>query len=489
MSQFITPLPVQPLNTKAMLKAATVVLWGLVAVVSLNAGNHAISADNRKLPNVVVILIDDMGYTDLGCYGSKFFETPNIDRLAREGMRFTDGYAACPVCSPTRASIIAGKFPARLNLTDWLPGRADRPSQMLLRPKIQQALPLEEFTLAEALAAVGYKCGAVGKWHLGERGFLPEDQGFHRNVGGTEKGSPPGGYFKFKTPSLELDEGQYLTDELHKAADLFIKQHVDEPFFLYLSHYAVHIPLQAKAELTEHYRQKLLSAEQTRPTHTNPIYAAMIHSVDQGVGRLLDTLDRLKLSDNTIIFFTSDNGGLSVPEGPNTPATSNSPLKTGKGYLYEGGIREPFIVRFPGTVPAGTTCQTPVVSMDIYPTVMELAGVQTHQQLDGVSLVPLLKQTGTPERQALYWHYPHYSNQGGKPGGAVRMGDYKLIEFYEDNHLELYNLRTDVGENQNLADAQPDRTRSLHAQLATWRNAVKAQMMTPNPNYQPNTKP
>jgi arylsulfatase A-like enzyme len=422
-----------------------------------------------------------MGWKDVGCNGSTFFETPNIDRLASQGMRFTDGYAACPVCSPTRASILTGRYPARLHLTDWLPGRTDRPSQKLLRPKFRQYLPLEEMTIAKALKPLGYVSASIGKWHLGGPPYYPEHHGFDLNVGGTQGGSPPGGYFKFKTPTLTArNDQEYLTDRLTEEAEKFIDQNKDKPFFLYLAHYAVHIPLQAKKDIISKYQAKVKPGEE----QNNPIYAAMVESVDQSVGRVMRKLDDLRIADRTVIFFTSDNGGLSVKEGPNTPSTSNAPLRAGKGYLYEGGIREPMIVRWPGMTKPGSVCNVPVSSIDFFPTILEMAGLPK-QQVDGVSLVPLLKQTAGLKRDAIFWHYPHYSNQGGKPGGAVRKGDYKLIEFYEVGKLELYNLKEDIGEKNDLAAKAPEKVKEMQGMLNEWRQRVNAQMPTPNPEYKP----
>jgi arylsulfatase A-like enzyme len=430
-----------------------------------------------------------MGWRDTGCYGSTFYQTPHIDRLAAGGMRFTQAYAACPVCSPTRASILTGKYPARLHLTDWLPGRSDRPSQKLLRPKIRQHLPLEEVTLARALRPLGYVSASIGKWHLGGKPYYPEKHGFDLNVGGTEKGSPPGYFYPYRNRNFSIptlpggQPGEYLTDRLTSEAEKFIGKNKDKPFFLYLAHYAVHIPLQAKKDLIAKYRER---AKPGRPQH-NPVYAAMVASVDQSVGRIVKTLADLKLAERTVIIFTSDNGGLSVKEGPSTPATSNAPLRAGKGYLYEGGIREPLIVRWPGVTRPRSVCDVPVCSVDFFPTVLEMAGAKkdARRSVDGVSLVPLLRRSGGLKRDALYWHYPHYSNQGGKPGGAVRRANYKLIEFYEDGKRELYNLKDDPGEKQDLAAKMPDKVKELHRVLQDWRKAVKAQMPTANPDYQP----
>jgi arylsulfatase A-like enzyme len=456
-------------------------LFLLGALLSTISASSSIAADAPR-PNFVLIVLDDFGWADLGCYGSTYHETPNIDSLARRGLRFTNGYAACPVCSPSRAAIMTGRYPARLQLTDWLPGRADRPSQMLRRPPIRQQLPLEETTLAEALKPAGYSSASIGKWHMGGPPFWPEHQGFDRNIGGTQTGSPPGGYFRFKTPSLQArDDAEYLTDRLTDEAIALVEQNRARPFFLYLAHYAVHIPLQARPEL--------LARFQTKPTsgsaQHNPIYAAMIRSVDDGVGRLMRKLDELGIADHTVVLFTSDNGGLSVNEGPNTPATSNSPLRAGKGYLSEGGIRVPMIVAWPGVTRPGSVCDVPVSGQDLYPTVLQIAGVgsTTGQVIDGESLVPLLRETGPLRRDTLFWHYPHYSNQGGKPGGAIRQGNLKFIEWYEDGRVELYDLAADPGEQKDLAAERPADAARLRDRLARWRKAVAAQMPTPNPEY------
>jgi arylsulfatase A len=435
-------------------------------------------------PNFVFILADDLGWSDVACYGSTFYKTPNIDRLASEGMRFTDAYTSGPVCSPTRASIMTGKYPARLHLTDWLPGRQDRASQKLLRPEIEHHLPLEEATLAEALKKAGYVSASIGKWHLGGPGFLPQDQGFDLNVAGDATGSPISYFAPFRNglhvmPGLEqAADGEYLTDRLTTEAEKFIEANRDRPFFLYLAHYAVHTPLKAKQEMID----KFLAQHPTGP-QTNAIYAAMIESVDDSVGRIVKKLEDLNLADRTVIFFTSDNGGLATKEGPNTPSTSNAPLRDGKGYLYEGGIRVPLIVRWPGSIRPGVAEHTPVSSIDFYPTILAMAGLITNNPVDGVNILPVLKQQGPLGRDRLYWHYPHYSNQGGKPCGAVREGDLKLVQFFEDGRLELYNLRDDISEIHNLASTLPATAAALRTKLKAWRTAQDAQMMEPNPDY------
>lgn len=436
-------------------------------------------------PNIVLIAIDDLGWSDTGCYGSTFYQTPQIDRLAAQGIRFTDAYAAGPVCSPTRASFMTGKHPARLQLTDWLPGRQDRPSQRLLKPEIQRHLPREETTIAEALQEAGYACASIGKWHLGGRGFLPQDQGFDLNIAGDDAGSPLSYFAPFRNgprvmPGLEEGRaGEYLTDRLTEEAERFIDTHRERPFFLYLSHFAVHIPLRAKDDLVQKY-------EAIRPgqTQTNVIYAAMMASVDESIGRIVKKLDETGLLDRTVVIFTSDNGGLSVVEGPHTPATSNAPLRMGKGYVYEGGIRVPLIIRWPARIAPGRVDPTPVSSVDLFPTILALAHLPAAAAIDGVSLLPLLERTGSIQRNQLFWHYPHYSNQGGAPAGAVREGDFKLIQFYEDGRLELYNLRADVGEKTNLAAILPEKAAALRTALSSWRRSVHAQMMDPNPDYQ-----
>jgi arylsulfatase A len=460
---------------------ASLATLGILAAVLLPATTDAARAEHPPRLNFVFILIDDMGWRDLGCYGSTFHETPNIDRLAGQGMRFTDAYAACPVCSPTRASILTGKYPARLHLTDYLTGRSDRPSQKLLRPKVRQYLSLDERTIAKELKERGYVSASIGKWHLGGEAYSPVKHGFDVNVGGTITGSPPGGHFHFRTPTLTArDDKEYLTDRLTEEAEKFMEQNKERPFFVYLSHYAVHIPLEAKKHLLAKYQAKAKPSD----GQTNALYAAMVESVDDSVGRVMKKLEQLGIADRTVVFFTSDNGGLSVEEGPNTPATSNAPLRAGKGFLYEGGIREPLIVKWPGVTQPGSMCRIPVCSIDFFPTMLQMAGATADSTLvDGVSLVSLLRQTGEWKREALYWHYPHYSNQGGRPSGAIRQGDFKLIEFIEDGRRELYNLREDIGEKSDLAASMPGKAETLHAMLKTWRRSVSAQMPTPNPGY------
>jgi arylsulfatase A-like enzyme len=462
-------------------------LAALLVVAGPAAPAQAAAAEPAPRLNVIVILADDLGWADLGCYGSTYHKTPHLDRLAAAGARFTHAYAAAPVCSPTRAALMTGKYPARLNLTDWLPGRPDRPDQKLLRPVINQELPASEVTLAAALKAAGYATGHVGKWHLGGTGAGPLQRGFGLNIAGDQAGSPLSYFAPFRSkgkggrfmPGLErAPEGEYLTDRLTAEAEKFLDANRDRPFFLYLAHYAVHIPLRAKPGTAAKHKPGPPGRQ------GNPIYAAMLASLDESVGRILRKLEELKLAGRTVVVFTSDNGGLATLEGPNTPATINAPLREGKGYLYEGGLRVPLIVRWPGVARAGATLATPVCSIDLFPTLLEGCGVKPRAKVDGGSLVPVLK--GGALERALFWHYPHYSNQGGRPGGAVRAGRYKLIEFYEDGRRELYDVVKDAGESRNLIAERKEVAKELGDKLAAWRKEVGARMPRPNPKYAPN---
>lgn len=461
---------------------------GLSAASLTVTGTPPVSSAPEKKLNFVFILIDDMGWADTGCYGSTFHETPNIDRLASEGMRFTDGYAACPVCSPTRASIMTGKYPARLNLTNFLVGKRWPENSPILPVEWRHYLPEEELTVAEALKSAGYTTGYIGKWHLGGTSeFWPENQGFDVNIGGCQSGMPKSFFWPEwdnNPPIKGRFNGEYLPDRLAGEAVKFIEDNRDRPFFLCLAHYAVHVPIQSKKDYIAKYKEKIKPGN----SQNNAVYAGMIQSVDESVGKVIKKLEELNISDRTVVFFMSDNGGLSVQEGPkewNTPATSNAPLRAGKGYLYEGGIREPWIVKWPGVVNPAGVCSVPVTSVDFYPTILEMAGIEDEMKhlCDGESIVSLLKKTGGLNRNAVYWHYPHYSNQGGRPGGAVRCGDYKLIERYEDGSLELYNLKEDIGEQHDLSDRMPGKTLELRKLLDGWRKGVNAQMPVRNPEY------
>lgn len=446
------------------------------------AGGTFATAARAKRPNIIFLLLDDLGWRDFGCYGSTYYETPNLDRLAAGGVRFTNAYAACPVCSPTRASIMTGKYPARLHLTDWIPGRKQWPTAKLLTPDFEQQLPLAENTIAELLKPIGYRTASIGKWHLGGEGFRPENQGFDLNVAGTHRGSPASYFGPFDLPNLKGGtKDDYLTEKLTEAAERFIEESARRgPFFLYLPEFTVHVPLQAREAMVEKYRRKYGDKD-----FPNPVYAAMVESFDMAVGRIRRKLDELGIADNTILFVTSDNGGLRYEGKAARPVTDNSPLRAGKGHLYEGGIREPLLVHWPGVTQAGRVSDVPVCSIDYLPTIVQMAGGRPPAGVDGVSIAPLLRGGSAPKREALYWHYPHYSNQGGVPGGAVRAGDWKLIEFYEDGRLELFNLREDIGERRNLVLKEPKKAAELHALLKKWRKSVDAAMPSPNPNYDP----
>lgn len=441
--------------------------------------------------NVVLILVDDLGWRDLGCYGSDYYQTPNIDLLAQRGMRFTNAYAACTVCSPTRAAILTGKYPARLLLTQWLPSGRWSPTKNKLREgRYLSNLPLEEVTIAEALREAGYRTAFMGKWHLGtETYYYPQHQGFDLNIGGRDYGAPGSYFYPFEgswqipTTSLRLQKetpirgkpGDYLVDRLAEEATKFIRENADTPFFLMLSHYAVHAPLQGKPELVAEYEKVSKARRQGKPA-----YAAMVQSVDQSVGRVISTLQQLKLDQRTLVIFTSDNGGFAK-------ATSNAPLRANKGSNYEGGIRVPLIIKSPNMKEPGSDCDVPVISTDFYPTILAATGQppRPHQHVDGESLMPLLSGTGAIDREALYWHYPHYNQHPESfPASVIRSGRWKLIELLETGKLELYNLVDDIGERNDLAETEINKVKELHEILQRWRTEVGADPMKPNPQYE-----
>jgi arylsulfatase A-like enzyme len=420
--------------------------------------------------NFVFVLIDDMGMTDLGCYGSKFYQTPNIDRLAKDGVKFTSAYSACTVCSPTRAALLTGQYPARLHLTDWIAGHA-RPFAKLRVPDWQKGLRLEWTTLPELLQGAGYATATIGKWHLGDDS--PTVHGFDLNIAGTAKGQPPAYFSPYRIPGLaDGPDGEFLTDRLTNEAEQWIEQNKDRPFFLYLQHFAVHQPIAGKPEVIARYKAK---REEANPQH-NAIYAALVESVDDSIGRLRAKLETLGLADRTLLIFTSDNGGLTLGQ-----ITSNLGLRAGKGGAYEGGVRVPAIAWWPGTISPHENA-TPIITPDWFATLCELAGVQSPAPVDGVSLAPLLRGEDFPSRP-IYWHYPHYHPGGATPYSAVRDGDWRLIHFYEDNHVELYDLRADPEEKKDLATAQPELAKTLRAQLDAWRTHTGAQAPSPNPNH------
>ncbi|MFA6561452.1 MAG: sulfatase [Verrucomicrobiia bacterium] len=458
-------------------------------VLLLGMTNLALAGAASK-PNIIFILADDLGWTDLGVQGSKYYESPNIDRLATQGMRFTN-YHHCQNCAPTRAALMSGQYAPRTGV--YTVGGIERFNWRIrpLRPVDNvQGLPLEKITVAQALKSAGYATAIFGKWHLGEKDeFHPSKRGFDEAI------TTMGKHFDFNTqPKVDYPKGAYLADWLTDKSVDFIKRHKDKPLFLYLAHFGVHSPYDAKKELIEKFKPKPGVGG-----HNNPTYAAMIYSVDESVGRVMATLDALKLADNTVVIFASDNGGVGGydREGITKAAgiTDNAPLRSGKGGLYEGGIRVPFIARWPGVAKPGSTCGTPAIHVDLYPTFLDIAGAKppANYPLDGESLVPLLKQSGPLKREAIFHHFPGYLGAGANtwrttPVGVITAGDWKLMEFFEDNRLELYNLKDDLGEKTNLAATMPEKAKELHDKLVAWRKSVNAPMPAPNkpdPNAQP----
>lgn len=451
----------------------------LVGLASLSFTAPAVAAP----PNVVFILADDLGYSDLSCYGSKYYETPNLDKLAKQGIRFTDAHTCGLNCQPTRAALLTGQYGPRTGI--YTVGGIDRfnwQSRPLKPVDNVTQLDLKKKTVAECLAANGYKTGMFGKWHLGgDAAHHPSKRGFAEAIESSGK------HFDFKTtPETDYPKGQYLADFLTDKAVDFITRHKDEPFFLYLPHYGVHSPHEAKPELIAKFKNKAGNAG-----HDDPAYAAMIYSVDESVGRIIAKLDELKLSENTLVIFSSDNGGVGGygELGNDKGITENFPLRGGKGMIYEGGHRVPFIARWPGKIPEGKECDKPIISVDFLPTLLDVtkSAPPTDQPQDGKSLLPLFAsggQSGLPDR-AIYWHFPGYLGQGANswrttPASAIRAGDWKLIEFLEDGRFELYNLGSDIGEKKNLALEQPEKAKELLAQLNTWRKEVNAPMPTKN---------
>lgn len=474
----------------------TSMLW--LAIVCLGVPAAA------ERPNFLFILVDDLGYMDVGAYNPDcLYDTPHIDQLAADGMLFSDGYVVSPVCSPTRYSIMTGRYPSRVDATNWFTGTREgrfRPAPLHNR------MPLDEVTLAQALREHGYATFFAGKWHLGPtEEYWPENRGFDFNLGGFSAGGPygPGRYFTpYGNPRLEDGpEGEHLPDRLASETVEFMRAHRDRPFLAYLSFYSVHTPLIGRPDLVEKYQERVrqLGLEdvdafddeeqvwpvkqprRVRVVQSHAVYAAMVEAMDLAVGKVLQGLKELGLDDNTVVFFTSDNGGLSTSEGS---PTSNMPLRAGKGWLYEGGIREPYLIKWPGVTQPGSTSSVPVTSTDYYPTILEIAGVppRPEQHQDGASLVPILKGTGDLQRDAIFWHYPHYSNQGGFPGGAIRMGDWKLIERYEDGRVHLYHLAEDIGERNDLAEQQPERVQAMRQRLHQWYTEVDAKFLEALPD-------
>ncbi len=450
---------------------------------------HNVTAQNRN--NIVLFLIDDLGWSDLGCQGSTYYQTPNIDALANQGVRFTNAYAACAVCTPTRAAIMTGKYPARTLMTEWLPSGRWDPKARLREGRFLRDLPREEYTLAEALRDAGYRTGHFGKWHLGTETFgMPEHHGFQFNVGGNPHGNP-GNYFfpyngSWKIPKTNQraswkvlqdgEPGEYLTDRLTAEAVRFIRksQSDGDPFFLYFPHYGVHTPIQAKKETTAKYEQVPQENRQGLPA-----YAAMVESIDDSVGKIMQTLTELDLAKNTLVIFTSDNGGF-------WKATSNAPLRANKGAYYEGGIRVPLIIKWPGVAGQGIVVHTPSTSSDLYPTSLRAADMKLlpNQHQDGVDLTPLLDGKGRIKERALFWHYPHYNGHPSSvPSSVIRKGNWKLIQTYDPVGVELYNLERDLSEKRDLSKQEIDLTARLLNELEAWKVSVRAETMIPNQDY------
>ena len=456
------------------------------------------SASAAKPVNIILFLVDDLGWMDLSCQGSRYYETPNLDRLAAQGMRFTDAYAACAVCSPTRAAVQTGRYPARLGVTDWIrsrfqggaiPANKENPSgytggrRKLLVPKNALWMESDEITIAELLKPAGYVSCHIGKWHLGADDWYPQKQGYDFNYGGCDYGQPPSYFDPFNKPTHRhamiragipylpaRKLGQYLSDREADEAVAFIEKHKDKPFFLNMDNYAVHTPIQAKEEVTAKYEKK------TKTKQKNAKYAAMVESVDDCAGRIMAGLEKHKIADRTMIIFTSDNGGLMGP-------TNNAPLRSGKGYAYEGGIRVPLIIKWPGVVKPGTTSAEPVTSVDYFPTIAEATGLVLPEgrDIDGLSLVKHLSSQGTQKlsRDAIFWHFPHYRHNPG-PYSIIREGGWKLIKFYE-GPMELFDLNNDLGETKNLASAMPEKVKGLENRLLAHLKSVGAKMPKLNP--------
>lgn len=476
--------------------------WGALALAGPGVFSGCSLFQKKEKLNFILINIDDLGWKDPACYGSRYHETPNIDRLAAQGMRFTAAYAACAVCSPTRASIMTGRYPARIGVTDWihhLDKRGQEAYKMgknptayvggqrrrLLCPPNPYWMELDEITIAEVLKAEGYTTCHIGKWHLGYEPWFPDRQGFDINIGGGEIGQPPTYfdpyYLNERRPGIPAlsprRRGEYLTDRESDETVRFLSEHRDKPFFLHMCHYAVHTPLQARKELVAKYEKK------DKTNQTNATYAAMIESVDRAVGRMLSTLDELGLAERTMVIFTSDNGGLQ------DYATDNAPLRAGKGYPYEGGIRVPLIVRWPGVIERGRICEVPVTSVDHFPTLVELAGARIHSNrvIDGKSLVPVLKETGSLKRKSIFWHFPHYRGEV-VPYSIIRKGDWKLIKRYEGRMFELFNLKEDLGEEKDLSGKRPEKVKELGNELDAWLEDTQAKLPRENPDYKPDLK-
>ena len=409
-------------------------------------------------PNILFILCDDLGINDLHCYGREDHSTPHLDRLAAEGTRFTSAYASQPICSPSRAGLLTGLHPPRLHLTTYIPGRPDKRSQRVLHPEMMMQVPLSVKAWPRYFKEAGYTTGFIGKWHIGKEPG-PADHGFDHVYHPGEKMNT--------VPSLtEGGKGEF---DLTRETIRFMEENRDRPFAAYLGHYTPHIPYTARRELIEKNKDAF-----------EPVYAALIETLDETIGLLMEKLEELDLAENTIVVFTSDNGGLHMPEGGHDRVTHNTPYRAGKGYVYEGGQRVPTIVRWPGRVPAGRVVDTPFSNIDWIPTLLEMAGYAAPEEIDGVSVAEGMRGGNLPERK-FFWHFPHYTNQGGRPTGAMREGDWLLVEFYDADKAELYRLSQDISEKEDLSSANPERLRAMRAELDQWRRDNDVQYNRPNP--------
>jgi len=461
-----------------------------VVLIGCSGTQNDETVTKAKKPNIILIVADDLGYSDLSSYGSPLIETPNLDRLAQEGMRFTRGYAAAPLCSPTRASIVTGLNPARINLTVHIHGNPPTPkTQKLITPKTAQAIDTALTTMPEVLSAAGYKTGHIGKWHLGGGPFSPQYQGYHMAYGGSWAALPGSFFYPFfggdAYPELKADaeEGDYLTDVLTNRALKYIEDNKDTTFFLTLNYYSPHVPVEAKADKVAKYEKK---ADSLGIEFPNAHYAAMVESIDENVGRVVKLVSELGLDENTLVAFTSDNGGLHVVSTPafieHTPPTINDPLREGKGTVYEGGIREPFIFRWKGKITPGVESDAVITTNDLMNTFSALSE-SSYRTTDGIDVTPALFGEELPSRK-LFMHFPHYTHQGGYPGGTVHEGNYKLIHWYESDSLELYDVVNDPGETINIADQNIELVDKLYKDLQQWKQSINAHEVEPNPEYQ-----
>lgn len=465
----------------------------LISIILFFTSCNRNEKKTAEKPNIILIVADDLGWKDLHCYGNDLVETPHLDRLASEGIRFTNAYASCTVCSPTRAGLLTGKNPVAVNITDWIPGkqhnRGPKPSEKFIVPEFSNHLELEEITMAERLKEAGYKNISIGKWHLGGEGYLPTDQGFDINIAGNHKGMPPSYYypykaerFNFEITHLELGlDSLYLTDRLGNEAVQFIEKHADSLFFMYLPFYTVHTPWEGRPDLVNKYNALLEKNNDTLVR--DPHFLAMIESLDQNVGKVMKTLDRFEITEKTLVIFVSDNGGLTRRSNNKIFGSWNYPLRGGKGTLYEGGLRVPTMVRWPARIKPGRVSNELVISTDVFPTVMEAVGLPVDNSIEGISLMKHLSKDEQINRETFYWHYPHYHHTN--PGSVIRHGDYKLIYYYETEQAELYNLKTDPGEKNNVAEENPEKAAELKAKLEKWLKDNRASFPTPNPLYKP----